>query len=353
MASAGQETVRRDMGCVGYYVHHHGAGHLARFEAIAAASTIDLVPVSELAIEGGVRLPSDLPSFPASDPSAGGALHWAPLAPATATPRLKTLVDWLDEARPGAMVVDVSVETALTCRLAGIPTIIVRQHGDRTDPAHRLAYATAHRLIAPFPAQFDSSTDPDVKAKTNFVGFIAPLSAITPTAHDVQQVEVGPDDAVIIWGAGGGHLGGRHIDALAASVQGTVYCAGRHIWSDDDPPTAVNVLSLGWVASPGSLLTARPLTAASVGNNCVALVAAHRCPFIAVPQPRPFDEQLHLAASLAAAGVAVIAPDDPDPRGWADAVASAHCTSARWDSLASDGGGAQRAADIIEQAVER
>lgn len=346
--------VREVMGSVGYYVHHHGAGHLARFRAIAAASTVHLIPVSELSIDGGVQLPSDVPQCAADDATAGGSLHWAPLGPATATPRLRVLVDWFDEARPAAMVIDVSVEAALASRLAGLPTVVVRQHGDRTDPAHRLAYASARRLIAPFPAALDTSTDVEVLAKTAHVGFIAPPVASASRASDGPVVAVGADDAVVAWGAGGGRLSGLHLDALAAGIDGTVYCAGRDIWPADAPPTAPNVVALGWVPSPGSLLTARPLLVGSVGNNGVALAATTRCPFVAVPQRRPFDEQHDLADSLVAAGVAALAPCHPDPVAWAAAVTRARHCSDRWSVLdGDDDDGAARAAAVIASVVDR
>lgn len=343
------------MGPVGYYVHHHGVGHLARFRAIDAASAVDLVAISELPIAAGVRLPSDVPWMEAVDPTAGGALHWAPLASCTATPRLKVLVDWLDAVRPSAMVIDVSVEAAIACRLAGVPTVVVRQLGDRTDVAHRLAYASARRLLAPYPAAFESSTDAEVLAKTDHVGFIAPLPAAAEVAAAVGDpaVDVGADDAVVLWGAGGGQLGGGAVDAIAANVDGTVYCAGRQIWPDADPPTAANVVALGWVASPGSLLTARPLVVGSAGNNAVALVAAARCPFVAVPQPRPFDEQSHLADGLVAAGVAARGPDRPDEAAWGEAMATARRRADRWSVLSGGAGGAARAASVIERAMDR
>lgn len=343
--------VREVMGSVGYYVHHHGAGHLARFRAIAAASPVHLTPISQLVIEGGVQLPSDVPSVATDDPTAGGSLHWAPLDATTATPRLRALVDWFDEARPAAMVIDVSVEAALASRLAGLPTVVVRQHGDRTDRAHRQAYASARRLIAPFPAALDTSSDADVMAKTVHVGFIASPAVASPASGG--PVEVGADDAVIVWGTGGGRLSGGHVDALAAGIDGTVYCAGRDVWPADAPPTASNVVDLGWVESPGALLTARPLLVGSVGNNGAALAATARCPFVAVPQPRPFREQHDLAESLVAAGAAAMAPCRPDPVAWAAAVASARRRRDGWSALVDDREGAARAAAVIASVVDR
>jgi len=105
---------------VGYYVHHHGR-----------------------------------------DPTAAGTLHWAPIAPSLGTARLVRFVGWLHETQSAGVVVDVSVEAALTCRLAGVPTVVVRQHGDRTDSAHELSYRQAARLLAPWPRALEHPDTPD------------------------------------------------------------------------------------------------------------------------------------------------------------------------------------------------
>ena len=336
---------------IGYYVHHHGRGHEDRFRSISAAMGDDavLVPISQRPIAGGVLLPSDVPDGPAVDHDAGGYLHWAPLAAPGSTRRLKTLVDWLDEFRPTGVVVDVSVEALLACRLAGIRTMAIRQHGDRSDVAHRLGYATATRLLAPFPAEFDTSTDPDLLGRTDHAGFIAPPGPVphSPTRPERPIPNVQRHDAVVLWGCGGGRIDGRRLDAIAAAVDGTVFCAGRDVWPTEDPPRSDRVVELGWVDDPRSLLSERPLVVGSSGNNGVALAASTGCPFVAVPQPRPFDEQLYLARALDAAGVASIAPAGVDACDWRTAIGVARDRSRRWSDVRTDG------ADVAAAAILR
>ena len=334
------------MACVGYYVHHVGIGHERRFRAIAAAADdIEFVPISELPFEGGLLLPSDVPDVPALDPTAGGQLHWAPLHATTATRRLKTIVDWLDSAKPSGVVVDVSVEMVLACRLAGVRTIAVRQHGDRTDPAHRLAFGSAVRLLAPFPAEFETSTDPVTVGKTEHVGFIAPHGL----PADARPSAVTAEDVVVLWGCGGGHIPGRRLDAIASVVQGQVFCVGVDIWDVADAPRSAKVVDLGWVEDPRGLLLANPVVVGSCGNNSVALVASSECPFVALPQQRPFDEQVQLAEALEAVGVATVAPEDDDPSAWRDAIARAESRSKRWARLDAPIDGAGAAADVIRR----
>ena len=350
---AGHPGVLDRVSRVGYYVHHHGVGHRHRFQAIAAASPdIDFVPISELEIDDGVLLPSDVPDSAPTDPTAGGQLHWAPLDAHTATPRLKTIVDWIASARPSGVVVDVSVEMVLACRLAGVPTVVVRQHGDRIDPAHALAFGCAARLMAPFPSEFETSADPRLIAKTEHVGFIAPphpTDTTDTTDTDSPSPCAGPDDVVVLWGRGGGRLSGATLDAIAAATPGRVFCAGVGIWTPDDPPTSPDVVDLGWVDDPRTLLREGPLVVGSCGNNNVALVASAECPFVAVPQDRPFDEQLRLAEAMEATGVAVLAPGSDDAGEWHDAISTARRRSGRWSRLETPFDGAATAGDVIRR----
>ncbi|MDF2492882.1 MAG: hypothetical protein K0Q58_1460, partial [Microbacterium sp.] len=71
---------------IGYYVHHHGRGHLHRATAIAAALGIPVTGLSSLPRPAEwtgdwIELPLDLddrgPDAP--DVTAGGRLHWVPL----------------------------------------------------------------------------------------------------------------------------------------------------------------------------------------------------------------------------------------------------------------------------------
>ncbi len=363
-APAGSDrAVVRTTSCVGYYVHHHGLGHLTRYRAIRDAASFPVHPISELAEIGDDRcgrvLPSDVDSRATNvdpnsaserpvDPTAGGTLHWAPLTSATGAGRLARFVDWLDELRPAGIVVDVSVEAALTCRLGGFPTVVVRQHGRRTDTAHELAYRQATRLVAPWPSRLEHPGTPDwVLAKTDHVGFV------WGTEHDVphlasQFVEPGPDDVVVLWGAGGGHLDHDAVRTLGAAVPGgTVFLAGS-CFADTRAQWEDNVVALGWVERPEILLAGRPTVVASAGNNTIAAAARFGCPLVVVPQERPFDEQVEHARRLDAIGAAAVV-QDPNGATWERLVDVARQRAPTLAALAEPGGAA-RAVGVIETA---
>lgn len=330
---------------VGYYVHHHGSGHRARFEKIRALSRIDLIALSELPIDGGLRLAGDVPSTP-GDPTAGGVLHWAPIAAPGPAHRAHQIVDWIMQTNPRGVVVDVSVETALLCRLAGVATVVMRQHGDRTDTAHTTAYSAAARLIAPFPRELEHPLTPEwVVDKTDHVGFIAGRTG--DGGSDLSSDVPTPDDVVVLWGTGGGTFGRNDLDALiVAAMPGRVWTIGSRI-----EHRGAEVIDVGWIDGVEAMLAHRPVVVASAGNNAVADAACAGSPLVVVPQARPFDEQARHAESLDRAEVASIAPSGCDAAMWVSALELARRRAGGLAALGADRNGARAAAAAIERAV--
>lgn len=252
---------------------------------------------------------------------------------------------WLCDVQPRGVVVDVSVEAALLCRLFGIATIVVRQHGDRTDPAHEMAYRSARALLAPFPAALENESTPAwVTNRTTYTGFISRAAGRSePETGRASAETPASDDVVILWGAGGGALAPHDIEAVArASGPSQVWFVGTEPF--DVRP--MGVWSLGWVADVSDVLSNSPTVIASAGNNVVADAAAAGCALVVVPQPRPFDEQLRHADSLnAVRAAAVIEPQGT--RDWRTAIEAARDRRSALADLAASGDGAVAAAELI------
>ena len=113
---------------IGYYVHHHGSGHLNRGLAICAHMTEPVVffsslarPADTRATDTWVQLPDDLPTTqePLHDATANGRLHYAPTGLDGLIRRSAELLHVLASKKPRLMVVDVSVEIAVLTRVAG------------------------------------------------------------------------------------------------------------------------------------------------------------------------------------------------------------------------------------------
>ena len=124
-AVACPRRVRLGDSVIGYYVHHQGRGHLQRARAIGRHLAEPPTMFSSIArpdqVDRWIALPMDNQSSP-EDPTASGTLHWVPRHDRGLRRRMAIIAEWIDAAQPDLMVVDVSVEVAVLCRLMGVPT---------------------------------------------------------------------------------------------------------------------------------------------------------------------------------------------------------------------------------------
>lgn len=124
---------------IGYYIHHHGFGHLARAMSVCARMRRPVTAMTSLDVpepqpfSAVMRLPCDDEGPRPREATAHGALHWAPHHDAGLSARMNQIAEWVSDARPEAVVVDVSVEVALFIRLLGVPVIVVALPGTRVD----------------------------------------------------------------------------------------------------------------------------------------------------------------------------------------------------------------------------
>lgn len=325
---------------IGYYVHHQGSGHLHRALAVARAWVAAGGEVTGLSSAerpadwpgAWVRLPLEDVTDPAraTDPTAGGALHWAPRGDAGLLARQAAVSQWLAQARPRAVVVDVSAEVAWLVRLHGVPTVTVVQPGQRDDDAHVAAYHAASALVAPWPAEaerlvsggFTPRLPVDVRSR------IQPVGAISRLADHGLTAAAEPGHVVVLQGRGGGLVteeSAADLDRRLPRWRWTVL-GGRGSWVDD----------------PAAVLATAGLVVTQAGLGSLADVAALRRPAVVVPFPRPYDEQ-HATARVLAAGSwpvvvagsgaealceetldAAAALDGDDWEGWVDPDAAAH-----------------------------
>lgn len=227
---------------IGWYVHHHGAGHRHR-----ASAVVDLL--GDLAVTGlstGPRpdgwrhdwlvLPAD-DAEPAHDPTARGALHWAPEGHPGQRDRMAVISDWIGRTRPSLLVVDVSVEVALLARLHGVPVVVVVLPGRRDDAPHRLAHRVARRVVAAWPATAPVTIADGTEGLGDRLVHVGALSRFDGRATSAAAPRRATPHVVVLAGAGGGSpLGG---DALARARRQaprwrwTVLDAAAGTWSND------------------------------------------------------------------------------------------------------------------------
>lgn len=324
---------------VGWYLHHHGAGHLARLRAVSALIP-GLLVLSSLVPDDPpcpwIALADDAGGEPV-DPTARGTLHWVPRRHAGLRNRMATIAAWIEENQPDVLVVDVSVEVALLARLLGVPAVLVAQRGRRDDAAHALAYAQADAIVAPWTAVTHLPDSGLPEDRLHFCGAIA--------RNNARRYRRNPPggDVLLVLGSGGSALTSVDVSAAAAAtpqrrwhVTGPVRCA------------APNVVDHGPTADVPALLERCSVVVGSAGGNVVAEVAAAQRAFVCLPQARPFDEQHHQAEALRRLGVAEVVPGPPPAaQAWPAALAAAEARDLdRW-GLLHDGLGAQRLADVV------
>ncbi|MDO5769401.1 MAG: hypothetical protein Q4P13_07845 [Psychrobacter sp.] len=182
---------------LGYYAHHHGSGHCRQADKLAGLLSAqgfnpnELLTVftstpkedysfSHLQDSQVIRLPdehedpSDLLPGRAGSYWQPASMHYSPVGNSTIQLRSLMLIEQIAKRRIELMIIDLSVEVALLCRVSSIPYLYVRLPGERDDTPHLNAFAGAIGLLAAYPKCLEVSTTPDwVKQKTLYLGFLS------------------------------------------------------------------------------------------------------------------------------------------------------------------------------------
>ncbi|WP_067650935.1 hypothetical protein [Nocardia harenae] len=315
---------------IGYYVHHHGSGHLHRARAVTAelgepVTVLTSLPDPGAGFADAVLLPRDDEGADPTGTDAGGALHWVPRGDRGLADRMAAIAAWIAAARPAAMVVDVSVEVALLARLHGVPVATMVLPGVRGDDPHRLVHRIADRVIAAWPGELN---DPPY-LRGNDVRFVGGISRFAGRA---RVPDPRAPDVLVLAGAGGADFGAREVAELAARHGNRRYL-GPGAWVDD----------------PWPLLCGAGVVVTHCGQGAVADIAAAGARAVLIPAARPFGEQHATAAVLDAAGLAVVATRWPAPGAWPGLLErAAELDPRRWTAWRTTGAAA-RAAAVIEE----
>jgi hypothetical protein len=331
---------------IGYYVHHHGNGHLHRAMTVAphlpdVVTGLSSLPRPESWPGPWVQLPRDdgAPGYDGADVTAQGLLHWVPLGDPGLRGRMAAISAWIEQHAPTAMIVDQSVEVCLLTRLHGVPVVALTAPGRRTDDPHRLGFGAATELVGPWPAGWTHRLLPDLDAaqadRFHAVGAVSRFPCLSETAY-LPSPRARPH-AVLLAGTGG--------DGFTAE---TIARA-----QDQTPDWDWSVLSrtLGtWHADPAAVLAEADVVVLHPGQNALAEVAAMRVPAVVVPAPRPFDEQ-HVTAAALTDGWPAVVVDAVPVRGWRDLLHEAlFLDGAGWADWC-DGDAPGRIAEVVSRVV--
>ena len=284
-----------------------------------------------------VRLPRDDQEDRVIEPTAHGALHWAPQHDNGFRARMTAVANWVDATRPAAFVTDVSVEVAAFVRLLGVPVIVIALPGKRFDAPHMLVHRLADHIIAAWPRQL--YVPPWLRrhaAKTSYVGGISRYDGLEPPGVDATSSA----GARVLVLAGAGDAMTDQLAEYAAACPGTTWTSiggGEHQWVDDPWPQ---------ICSADVVVT-------HAGQGAIADVAAARRRVIVVARPRPYDEQLATATVLHRHRLATVARSWPDTRAWSGLIAQALASDPEKWSNWKVSGAASRAAHAVEATAHR
>jgi len=347
------------MSRIGFYVHHHGRGHLARTRSIVESLNQEAAVLTS--IEGvdwdlQIRLPPD--NDPTQNEAAAGvalssSFHFAPICNPRLTQRMAAIAEWAREWKPDLLVVDVSCEIAIFARLCGLPVVVVRQHGSRGDRAHQLAYESAVALLAPYTEELEDPTTADwVRERTVYSGGFSRYdgrSMDVAEARRATNTDPSTRQAVVLAGAGGP---GSDLDAVCAAAATT---PGWQ-WTVIGPTRGTEhgrLRCIGWVDDCWPYICGADVVVSGAGDNVVAEVAWAQRANLVIPEERPFAEQHSKAEALAQAGLAIVRWKWPDAVEWPDLLEAAARLSTESQRKFVDGAGAARAAAYLEGLAAR
>lgn len=339
---------------IGWYIHHHGGGHLSRFLAVRAHLDAEVVCFSSLpeptelpprtrwirlemddAIEKG---DGGAPRDPLrSSPTAAGVLHWAPLGHSGHARRLRRIGDAVVDFGIRTVVVDVSVEVTLFVRLMGVAPVVFAQPGVRLDEPHTLAYRVAERIIAPWPDGMVHA--PQLDAFRDRVSYTGGISRYEGRAVDSMRQ---PKGVLLLGGRGGTSSTMESVAAAQSATPGTEWTALGVPDSSGNDAT--------WVDDPWQLLTSAEIVVSWAGQNSVADLAVAGAHAIVIPQERPFEEQRTTARALEEARLAVVSNAWPSPAAWPELLERARGFQPSWAQWQTSGAGARAAVAIDDVA---
>nr|WP_314840838.1 glycosyltransferase [uncultured Microbacterium sp.] len=338
---------------IGWYVHHHGWGHVTRMQAVRPHLDDEVTVFSSLpqpadlaARTTWVQLPSDSDAVVGADGvrveardlgdvTAGGALHWAPIGHPGHQARLAAIAEWTAQHDVAAFVVDVSVEMTALVRLLGVPTIAFAQPGDRTDAPHGLGYDLADRIVAPWAAgTIDAAA---LAGRDDKVRLVGGVSRFDGRADDVMPVESGSDERRVLFLSRS--LDAQRLAQTIGMLEESGWIVDTAGAGDDDR-----------VADVWPLLRRATVVVSAAGQNGIADLAAAGARAVVLAQDRPFAEQEATARVLAARGLAQTVSEDASPAEVVEAVQRAASTNPDWQVWQVAGAAARAAAVIAEVA---
>lgn len=323
---------------IGYYAHHHGSGHCRQIDKLAAllpdetktqltvftSLSSDAYAFTAIDEKQIVRLPpederkDDVLKGRAGQYWQPDCLHYSPIGNSDIQKRSHQILEAIDQRKIDLMIVDVSVEVAMLCRVASIPYLYVKLPGNRDDTPHLNAFAGALALIAPYPRSLESDMTPEwLSKKTLYLDFIhtkpqaltyptfikelTELAATTQQNHSNKKAgnlifddENTPTIVTVIKGYGGHKAIDMKLAELRRLLPNAFIISLGPI--DDEMRHHVDVATQVDDVTP--FMQHSDYLLMACGLNAVAQAYDYATPLVVLPDERPHQEQEVMAQAL-------------------------------------------------------
>lgn len=309
-------------------MHHQGHGHVRR--ASALIEQLAPRPVTVFCAEPelfsirrtDVSLVS-LPDFHCQPPAtrqlldqpSSTALDCAPLGVNAIRDSMGIMAQWMREADPALLVVDVSAEVALLARICSVPAVKIRMHGNRSDQAHEAAYSASVAMLAPFDERLEQAEYPAAyHSKTEYIGGLVGQRP-PPRDREAAREQLGlpTDRMIVVVLSGGGGLGANigSLTMAARAFPDALWLVIGRVTRHGHETDFRNLRLVGWVDSTWDYICAADIVVAPGGDNTVHEIAQVGRPFICIPEWCYYAEQACKAQALARVGAAIHAATWP------------------------------------------
>jgi hypothetical protein len=309
-----------------------------------------------VALPNMIGAPVPTPSL--YDQPTPSVMHCVPLGLSAMRQTMRRILDHLDDRDSGLFVIDVSAELALLARIASVPAVKIRMHGNRLDPGHLAAYEACTGMLAPYDARLEQADYPDwAREKTFYTGGLctsSPNDRDRASARAALGLPAEREIVVVMTGGGGAGTPYAPLTMAARAAPETLFVTVGPLHLEGHETDFANLVNHGWVENTGDYLAAADIVIASAGDNTVHEIARAGRPYICAPEWRYFDEQRRKAESLAALDAAIHMTVWPgDLEGWRDVLERARVLDVADQRSLHDPNAAQRAAGWLDHTLER
>jgi len=349
-----------------FFAHHQGRGHANRVMAIAdhladrrvivftaapaqfddAADNVEVAAIPDMI---GAR-PQNKKMYEQPTPA---IMHCVPVGVPQVRQTMARILAVLDLTDPALFVIDVSAEIALLSRIASIPAVKIRMHGDRDDKGHEAAYESCIGMIAPFSSVMEQDNYPLwARNKTFYTGGLCTSKGkILSSAAAREKLGLPAEQKIVLTVAGGGGSGTPYapLTMAARAEPDTLWLIAGECTREGHETDFANLHELGWTDQLIDYLCAADVVIGSAGDNLVHEIFRVGRPFICIPEWRYFDEQQRKAAELGDLGAAIYLDKWPASLSdWVSAMNKAERLDTGVQKGLHDPDAAKNAADYIE-----